>query len=204
MTGLARNETNKISGKIFLWTRLPENLSHQLTVCNEMTYFLMKKDMRKVCQNMTFRSGIWQYYDIDFEIMFKCMSGATTEDGKFIMPLKEKLSYNDSSHRCNSAGFAINLNLIEIWIQGKNVLAQQKIAWTNSRESFQDSDYKFNFLKTRMSKNSWTLLLLITQTGSEFNFKIMKSGAMMNFGVSLNNYLGNFGNITFSPINYRL
>ena len=142
--------------------------------------------MKKVCQNMTFRSGIWQYYDIDFEVIFKCMSGATTENGKFIMPLKEKLSYNDSSHRCNSEGFAINLNLIKIWIQGKKVLAQQKIAWTNSRESFQDSDYKFNFPKTRMNKNSWTLLLLITQTGSEFNFKIMKSGAMMNFGVSLN------------------
>ena len=79
-----------------------------------MKYFLMKKDMKKVCQNMTFQSGIWQNYDIDFEIKFKCMSGATTENGKFIMPLKEKLSYNDSSHRCNSEGFAINLNLIKI------------------------------------------------------------------------------------------
>ena len=40
----------------------------------------------------------------DFEIMFKCMSGFTTENGKFIMPLKEKLSYENSFDRCDRFG----------------------------------------------------------------------------------------------------
>ena len=30
------------------------------------------------------------------------MSGETTENGKFIMSLQEKMSYSDSSDRCNS------------------------------------------------------------------------------------------------------
>ena len=37
-----------------------------------------------------------------FEVMFKCMSGFTTETGKFIMPVKEKLTYKDSINRCDS------------------------------------------------------------------------------------------------------
>ena len=41
----------------------------------------------------------------DFEIMFKCMSGFSTENAKFIMPLKEKISYDDSFGRCASFGF---------------------------------------------------------------------------------------------------
>ena len=39
------------------------------------------------------------------EIMFKCMSGFTTENGKFIMFLEEKLSYGNSFDRCDSFGF---------------------------------------------------------------------------------------------------
>ena len=41
--------------------------------------------------------------------MFKCMSGFTTEKGKFIMPLQEKLSYSSSFDRCDSLGFRNNL-----------------------------------------------------------------------------------------------
>ena len=37
-----------------------------------------------------------------FEVMFKCMSGFTTETGKFIMPFEEKLTYKDSMNRCDS------------------------------------------------------------------------------------------------------
>ena len=39
------------------------------------------------------------------EIMFKCMSGFTTENGKFIMPLQDKMSYDNSSNHCDSFGF---------------------------------------------------------------------------------------------------
>ena len=41
----------------------------------------------------------------DFKIKFKCMSGFTTENVKFIMPLHEKMSYNDSFDSCDSFGF---------------------------------------------------------------------------------------------------
>ena len=41
----------------------------------------------------------------DFEIMFKCMSAITTKDAKFIMPLQEKMSYDDSFDKCDRFGF---------------------------------------------------------------------------------------------------
>ena len=69
--------------------------------------------------NFAYHNGILQEFDTDFEIIFKCMSGATTENGKFIMPLKEKLSYDDSLGRCDSEGFAICLDFIKSCIQGK-------------------------------------------------------------------------------------
>ena len=56
-------------------------------------------------------------YGIEFKIVFKCMLGATAENGKFIMPLNEKMSYGDSSDRCESKGFAILLwflNMLEL------------------------------------------------------------------------------------------
>ena len=45
------------------------------------------------------------------------MLGETAENGKFIMPLNEKMSYGDSSARCESKGFAILLwflNMLEL------------------------------------------------------------------------------------------
>ena len=36
------------------------------------------------------------------------MSGATTENGKFVMPLSEKLTVADSIKRCESQGAIIN------------------------------------------------------------------------------------------------
>ena len=54
-----------------------------------------------------------------FEIIFKCMSGSTTENGKFIMPLSEKLTYSDSSDRCDSKGFK-RFSLIRFWKNKKN------------------------------------------------------------------------------------
>lgn len=39
------------------------------------------------------------------------MSGGTTENGKFIKPLQEKLTYGDSSDRCESKGFSIYCDL---------------------------------------------------------------------------------------------
>ena len=44
-------------------------------------------------------------FDGGFYIMLKCMAGFTTENGKFIMPLQEKMSYQSSFDRCDSFGF---------------------------------------------------------------------------------------------------
>ena len=41
----------------------------------------------------------------DFKIRFKCMSGFTTENAKFIMPLQEKMSYDNAFDSCDSFGF---------------------------------------------------------------------------------------------------
>ena len=41
----------------------------------------------------------------DVRIQFKCMSGFTTDNGKFIMPLQEKLSYSKSFDHCDRLGF---------------------------------------------------------------------------------------------------
>ena len=86
-------------------------------ILNEKTYVKLY-----VCHKMTFQSDILQDLDTVFEIIFKCMSGATTKNGKFIMPLKEKLSYHDSSDRCDGKGFAICLDVIKSYSKDKNVL----------------------------------------------------------------------------------
>ena len=41
----------------------------------------------------------------DFEIRFKCMSGFTTENAKFIKPLQQKMSYAKSFDNCDGFGF---------------------------------------------------------------------------------------------------
>ena len=58
---------------------------------------------------MTFKSDIMEQFKNEFKIIFKCMTGATTDNGKFIMPLEEKLSYDDSFDRCESEGFSLIL-----------------------------------------------------------------------------------------------
>ena len=52
--------------------------------------------------NTTLKSSELNYGYGTFEVMFKCMSGFTSETGKFIMPVKDKLTYTDSMNRCDS------------------------------------------------------------------------------------------------------
>ena len=40
-----------------------------------------------------------------FELDLKCLSGQTTENGKFIMPFSEKMTYLDAINRCDGQGF---------------------------------------------------------------------------------------------------
>ena len=59
--------------------------------------------------NLSFKSdGLRE--ELNFEIRFKCMSGLTTENAKFIMPLKEKMSYEKSFESCESFGFIYQFN----------------------------------------------------------------------------------------------
>ena len=53
----------------------------------------------------TLKSHDFHFGSGDFEIRFKCMSGFTTENAKFIMPLQNKMSYDDSFDSCDSFGF---------------------------------------------------------------------------------------------------
>ena len=117
----------------------------------------------------------------EFKIIFKCMSGFTTANGKFIMPLKEKLSYDDSSNRCESEGFSICCDLF--W----NLFWFEISVWLchHDMNPLKDWDFKFILLKTRTNNKSWILSLHSPQTGSEFIFKMMKLTATMNIGVSL-------------------
>ena len=62
----------------------------------------------KTVKNLSFKSYDFLNGFADFEIMFKCMSGFTTENGKYILPLEEKLSYDNSFDRCDRFGFTIN------------------------------------------------------------------------------------------------
>ena len=54
---------------------------------------------------MSLKSYDIEFGKADFEIRFKCMSGFTTENAKFIMPLQEKMLYDDSFDSCDSFGF---------------------------------------------------------------------------------------------------
>ena len=49
----------------------------------------------------------------DVKIQFKCMSGFTTETGKFVMPLQEKLSYSNSFDHCDRLGFQNSFLLLD-------------------------------------------------------------------------------------------
>ena len=62
----------------------------------------------KTVKNLSFKSYDVLYGYADFKIMFKCMSGFTTENGKYILPLEEKLSYDNSFDRCDRFGFTID------------------------------------------------------------------------------------------------
>ena len=66
---------------------------------------------KKLSDTLTLKSIDLQKHDNDFKIIFKCMSGGTTKNGKFIKPLQEKLTYGDSSDRCESKGFSIYCDL---------------------------------------------------------------------------------------------
>ena len=60
-----------------------------------------------------------------FQIIFKCMSGSTTENGKFIVPLTEKLTYPKSSDRCDSQGLTRFLLPIMVYLQSSEIELNQ-------------------------------------------------------------------------------
>ena len=85
----------------------------------------------------------------EFKIIFKCMSGFTTANGKFIMPLKEKLSYDDSSNRCESEGFSICCDMFVICF---GIYSDSNFQF--DMKPLKALDFKFILLKTRTNNNS--------------------------------------------------
>ena len=115
--------------------------------------------------------------ELGFAIMFKCMSGFITDNGKYIMPLQEKLSYYNSVDRCNSFGFknhsynSIPLTAFEA-TQISSILKK-------------DLDYRFILPKTKMNRSSLIPWLLTPRAGLELNLIIIKLKQMIHFKVRL-------------------
>ena len=93
-----------------------------------------------------------------FEIRFKCMSGFTTENGKFIMPLQEKNSYGNSVDQCESFGFSNHIHYVIWWKlllflnrpkTNSNLSIQKWKFFTNSNLTLTDNLKKIsiNFVK---------------------------------------------------------
>ena len=47
-----------------------------------------------------------------YKMMFKCLAGTITESGKFLMSLNDKLTKEESYHRCDRIEFAIRPYLV--------------------------------------------------------------------------------------------
>ena len=62
---------------------------------------------------------------IGFQVLFKCMSGSTTKNGKFIRALNEKLTYDDSIKRCKRNGLKIYWNSFQTVISDQMKLLRQ-------------------------------------------------------------------------------
>ena len=82
-----------------------------MTPCPKIKLSSVNFELEKFCETLTLKSIDLKNNINEFKIIFKCMSGFTSENGKFIMPIKEKLNYNDSFDRCESEGFSICCDL---------------------------------------------------------------------------------------------
>ena len=114
---------------------------------------------------------------VDFKIKFKCMSGFTRQNAKFIMPLQEKMSYDNSVDSCDSFGFTSTF----LWPRLK-ITNHLKTEWILEK----DLDYRFTLPKMKMNKRSLILWLLTAQAGSELNLIMIKLKQMIDFKVRLN------------------
>ena len=56
----------------------------------------------------------WAHGTYGFKIMFKCLTGITSENGKFFISLKEKLTQTKSTDRCERTGFLEKYKLYNI------------------------------------------------------------------------------------------
>ena len=96
---LGVGEKCKLVKNMYVWGTFSPISRSLVSVC---LGFCVGIDLSARADNSSLKS----YVSADpFKIMFKCMSGYTTERGKFIMPVQEKLSYDNSFGRCESFGF---------------------------------------------------------------------------------------------------
>ena len=84
-----------------------------------------------ISRNKTLKSHDFHFGSGDFEIRFKCMSGFTTENAKFIMPLQNKMSYDDSFDSCDSFGFTNQFYVVPLkLINYQKLYESLKKTWT--------------------------------------------------------------------------
>ena len=112
--------------------------------------------------------------------MLKCMPGFTTENGKFIMPLQEKMSYHSSFDRCHSYGFTNH----SYWLIRWKINQSTDMVWI----LLKGLDYRSIFLKTQMNRSLSILLLFTVRAGLESNLLILKFVQTINIKVSLDAY----------------
>ena len=136
--------------------------------------FLCRNQVTWKIRNLTLKS---REQEMGFAIMFKCMSGFITDNGKYIMPLQEKLSYYNSVDRCNSFGFKNH---------SYNSIPQTAFEATQISSILKkDLDYRFILPKTKMNRSSLIPWLLTPRAGLELNLIIMKLKQMIHFKVRL-------------------
>ena len=108
------------------------------------------------------------------------MSGFITDNGKYIMPLQEKLSYYNSVDRCNSFGFKNH---------SYNSIPPTAFEATQISSILKkDLDYRFILPKTKMNRSSLIPWLLTPRAGLELNLITMKLKQTINFKVRLDVY----------------
>ena len=86
--------------RYFTWFRTLIRFIHILC-----SWYYVGIELPERGKNLSFKSRALSDGEADFKIMFKCMSGFTTENDKYILPLQEKLSYKHAFDRCDRFGF---------------------------------------------------------------------------------------------------
>ena len=105
-------------------------LISQLFVFTSVSSYLQ---VTRNSHNLSLKRYNLEYGEVDFKIRFKCMSGFTLQNAKFIKPLKGKMSYVKSFDNCDSLDSQTN------FVTSHKTHKSSKTKWILEK----DLDYKF-------------------------------------------------------------